>query len=124
MGRRRSSGSPGRRERGGGAGIPRGEGLQRSRSADGEGFLHQWTTEAGTEGRLDRHVADRTGLSRSRVAVLIAEGRVLVDGRPAKKSGAVAPGLVVKVTVPPPAPSDTEPEDIPWRSSSRTANWW
>ena len=82
-------------------------------SPQSKGVRHQWTVGREVWGRLDSHVADRTGLSRSRVAVLIAEGRVLVDGRPAKKSGAVAPGLVVKVMVPPPAPSETEPEDIP-----------
>ena len=61
---------------------------------------------------MDSHVAATTGLSRSRVVALMAEGRVLVDGRPAKKSEAVAPGRVVEVRVPPPAPSEAEAEDI------------
>ena len=38
---------------------------------------------------------------------------MLVDGRPAKKSEAVAPGRVVEVRVPPPAPSEALAEDIP-----------
>lgn len=61
---------------------------------------------------MDSYVANRTGLSRNRVAALMAEGRVLVDGRSAKKSEAVAPGRVVEVRVPPPAPSEAEAEDI------------
>ena len=79
----------------------------------GDGVRHQWTTESGARGRLDSHVADRTGLSRSRVAALIAEGRVLLDGRPGKKSEAVVPGRTVEVLVPPPIPSDAAAEDIP-----------
>ncbi len=79
----------------------------------GEGVLRRWTTESGAGGRLDRHVAERTGLSRSRVAGLILEGHVLVDGRRSKKSEAVAPGRVVEVLVPPPGPSEAQAEDIP-----------
>ena len=82
-------------------------------SLQGEGVRHHWTTEGGAEGRLDSHVAQRTGLSRSRVAALIAEGRVLVDGRPGKKSETVPQGRTVEVRVPPPAPSEAEAEDIP-----------
>lgn len=74
---------------------------------------HRWSVESGAEGRLDSHVAERTGLSRSRVAALIAERRVLVDGRPAKKSEAVPQGRTVEVLVPSPAPSEALAEDIP-----------
>ncbi|MDE2796375.1 MAG: RluA family pseudouridine synthase [Gemmatimonadota bacterium] len=73
---------------------------------------HRWTSEE-VGGRLDSHVADRTGLSRSRVAALIAEGWVLVDGRRAKKSEAVTRGRVVEVVVPPPEVGGAEAEDIP-----------
>ena len=79
----------------------------------GDGVRHRWTTESGARGRLDSHAADRTGLSRSRVAALIAEGLVLVDGRPGKKSERVAPGSMVEVRVPPPVPSEAAAEDIP-----------
>lgn len=120
---------------GAGTGYPQGEGGRRSRTAvgeevresvaaegesvpgsgipEGEGERHHWTTESGAGGRLDSHVADRTGLSRSRVAALIAEGRVLVNGRPGKKSEAVGPGRIVEVVVPPPAASEAMAEDIP-----------
>ena len=73
---------------------------------------HCWTAGSEAAGRLDSYVAARLGLSRSRVAALIGEGRVLVDGRAAKKSEAVAEGRVVEVAVPAPAPSEAEPEDI------------
>jgi 23S rRNA pseudouridine1911/1915/1917 synthase len=64
--------------------------------------------------RLDAFLAGRLPeLSRSRVVQLIAEGRVLLNGRVAKKSERVAPGDVVDVEVPPPVPSTVEPEAIP-----------
>jgi 23S rRNA pseudouridine1911/1915/1917 synthase len=69
--------------------------------------------DAGSEGRLDRFLATRLGLSRTRVASLILEGRVLVDGRPAKKSESVGLGQVLEVEIPPPEPLEAEPEDIP-----------
>jgi 23S rRNA pseudouridine1911/1915/1917 synthase len=47
------------------------------------------------------------------VQKLIASGRVLVDGRPGKKSDTVEPGSVVRVEVPPPASVAIEAEDIP-----------
>lgn len=90
-----------------------GDGVRGSRIPESESVHHRWTVGSGVQGRLDSHVADRTGLSRSRVAALMAEGRVLVDGRLAKKSEGVVPGRVVEVRVPPPAPSEAEPEDIP-----------
>lgn len=80
-------------------------------SPEGGDVCHWIAERAG--GRLDRHVADRTGFSRSRVAALIAEGRVRVDGRRAKKSEAVIRGQIVEVVVPPPEPSRAEAEDIP-----------
>jgi 23S rRNA pseudouridine1911/1915/1917 synthase len=64
--------------------------------------------------RLDAFLAGRLPeLSRSRVVQLIAEGRVLLNGRAAKKSERVVPGDVVEVAVPPPVPSTVGPEDIP-----------
>ena len=78
-----------------------------------EGVRHRWTVGSDAAGRLDSYVAAHLGLSRSRVAALIAEGRVLVDGGAAKKSEAVVAGRTVEVSVTPPAPSRAEPEDIP-----------
>ena len=69
--------------------------------------------EPGESGRLDRFVSERLDLSRTRVQALLAEGRISLNGRPARKSEAVAPGMRVEVTVPPPATVDIPAEDIP-----------
>lgn len=67
----------------------------------------------GEEGRLDRVVADRLGISRTRVQRLVEEGRVLVDGRPGRSSARVTTGTRIEVEVPPPAPVAIEAEDLP-----------
>jgi 23S rRNA pseudouridine1911/1915/1917 synthase len=66
-------------------------------------------------GRLDRALAralegthSRTGLAR-----LVREGRVLVNGRPAKPASEVAAGDVVVVDLPRPSPSEIAAEDLP-----------
>ncbi len=71
--------------------------------------------ETGEEdaGRLDSFLSRRLDLSRTRVQQLIAEGLVTVDGRPARKSQAVAPGARIALTVPEPAPVDIVAEDLP-----------
>ncbi|MFW5947762.1 MAG: RluA family pseudouridine synthase [Gemmatimonadota bacterium] len=70
--------------------------------------------ETGEGERLDAWVAARVeGLSRSRVARLIDDGRIRLNGAPARKSERVAVGDIVEVEVPPPAPSQVEPESIP-----------
>ena len=78
-----------------------------------EEVRHRWTVGSDAAGRLDSYVAAHLGLSRSRVAALIAEGWVLLDGRAAKKSEAVVAGHAIEVRIPAPAPSETEPENIP-----------
>jgi 23S rRNA pseudouridine1911/1915/1917 synthase len=67
----------------------------------------------GEDGRLDRFVAERLGLSRARVQRLVDEGRVAVDGRAARKSDRVAPGARISVEIPAAAPVSIEPEDLP-----------
>ncbi len=52
--------------------------------------------------RLDAALARMFGLSRSRAAELIADGLVLLDGRPAAKSDRVLAGEPLQVTLPPP----------------------
>ncbi len=75
------------------------------------------TFEAAPEDRgrrLDVVVAERLPqLSRSRIARLTVEGRVLVDGRPRKPSFHLEAGQTVRVEVPPPAPTVLRPEPIP-----------
>ena len=64
-------------------------------------------------GRIDAYLANRLGLSRNRVASLIGDGCVLVDGRPAKKSDPVASGQEIEARLPPPSPIRAEAQDIP-----------
>ena len=73
----------------------------------------RWTAGEGEDGRLDLHVARRLGLSRTRAAALAAEGRVLLDGRVAKKSEPVRAGQRLEVDVPAPVPATAQPQDIP-----------
>jgi 23S rRNA pseudouridine1911/1915/1917 synthase len=63
--------------------------------------------------RVDRFVADVSGLSRSFVQKLIAEGRLTVDGRPLKANAVVGPGDRLELTVPAVVPLEVEAEAIP-----------
>lgn len=65
--------------------------------------------------RLDKFLVSRLSeFSRARLQGLIAEGFVLVNGEPAKKSGQMLDsGASVEVRIPPPMPSGLIPEDIP-----------
>ena len=75
------------------------------------------TFEAG-EGdagaRLDAFLAARVeGVSRSTLKRVIEDGDVLVGGRAAKPSHKLRAGERVEVELPPPPPSEIEPEEIP-----------
>ena len=69
--------------------------------------------------RLDRYLAgaiEASGhaLSRSRLAALVEEGQVSVDGKIAEDSGAkVRVGQTISVDIPPPVAPEPKPEDIP-----------
>jgi 23S rRNA pseudouridine1911/1915/1917 synthase len=67
----------------------------------------------GRGGRADRFAADLSGLSRSRVQRLMADGRVTADGQPVRANSIVPPGAVIVIDVPPPEPAGIEPEAIP-----------
>jgi len=72
--------------------------------------------QTGTHGeRLDKVlVAHLPEFSRSRLQALIKDGCVLVAGIAAIKSGQIVePGQQVQVQIPPPEPSELEPEAIP-----------
>ena len=75
------------------------------------------TTITGTlteAGRLDKVLADGSDLSRERVKALIAEGRVVIDGKPATSPSAkVAAGAAYVIHVPPPEDPQAHPQDIP-----------
>jgi 23S rRNA pseudouridine1911/1915/1917 synthase len=65
--------------------------------------------------RLDKFLVTRLPeFSRARLQGLIADGFVLVNASPAKKSGqSIEPGSEIEVRVPPPVPSGLTGEDIP-----------
>jgi len=69
--------------------------------------------------RLDRFLAERPELveahiSRTRVKALVEEGRVSVDGAPAKSvSAKAAAGAKIAVEIPAAAPAEPEAENIP-----------
>jgi 23S rRNA pseudouridine1911/1915/1917 synthase len=65
------------------------------------------------EGRIDRLVADMSGLSRSYVQKLMSEGHVTLDGDPVKANEAAVRGSVIDLDVPDPKPLELEPEAIP-----------
>lgn len=67
----------------------------------------------GESVRLDRYLAERLELSRSRVVSLIQDGQIQVDGRLAKKSEIVSPEQTIEVLIPPPEALEVEAEDIP-----------
>jgi 23S rRNA pseudouridine1911/1915/1917 synthase len=52
-------------------------------------------------------------LSRARVQRLIDDGRVLLDGRPAKAAARLRGGERITVEVPPPEPVEAIPQDLP-----------
>jgi len=71
-------------------------------------------TLTGDGRRIDVLLSESTGLSRSRVAALIDDGRCLLSGQECRKAGAkAAPGAPVVLTVPPPREATPQPEDIP-----------
>lgn len=68
----------------------------------------------GIRGRVDRFVADSTGLSRSYVQKLISEGRLTADGIPMRANMSIVPGTDVVLDVPEPTALDLAPSpDIP-----------
>lgn len=64
--------------------------------------------------RLDRALADASGLSRERVKALMDEGRVELGGKvAAQASFKASPGTAFAIRVPAPAASAAEAQDIP-----------
>jgi 23S rRNA pseudouridine1911/1915/1917 synthase len=78
--------------------------------ADGE--IISGTLQAGT--RLDKALADASGLSRERIKALIEAGAVTVAGRIATTGSAkIAAGMPFAIAVPPPEPLEAEAQEIP-----------
>ncbi len=64
--------------------------------------------------RLDVLLSEQSGLTRSRIASLMEEGRVAVDGQTVTKAGQKAkPVQTVTLTIPAPKPAVPEAQDIP-----------
>jgi 23S rRNA pseudouridine1911/1915/1917 synthase len=68
---------------------------------------------AGAGSRLDRWLSEHTDLSRTRIARLVAEGKVSLNGSPPRKSETLAEGDRVEVVIPRPVAIRVEAEDLP-----------
>jgi 23S rRNA pseudouridine1911/1915/1917 synthase len=64
---------------------------------------------AGPGGRVDRYVADATGLSRSFVQKLISDGRLTADGSALRANTIVAAGTELRLDIPEPTALDLSP---------------
>jgi 23S rRNA pseudouridine1911/1915/1917 synthase len=67
---------------------------------------------ADGSGRVDRFVADASGLSRSYVQKLIEEGKLTLQGAPVRGSESVAPGMAFELEVPDPRPLELAPQPM------------
>jgi len=77
----------------------------------GEGKVITGMLEAGQ--RLDKALAEASGLSRERVKALIGEGRVTIGGKTASQVSAKSAGGDFAIDVPPPADAAATPQKIP-----------
>ncbi len=69
---------------------------------------------ASTGQRLDKALADASGLSRERIKSLMGEGRVTLDGKAAAQASLKpAPGAAFAISIPAVTPDEAQPEDIP-----------
>jgi len=89
-------------------------------SAELSGTLHEFTSEADSDVRLDLLVASRLGISRTQSATLIASGRVTIRGpggdpRAERASYLPRAGETVRVTIPPVEERSIVAESIPRR---------
>jgi 23S rRNA pseudouridine1911/1915/1917 synthase len=64
--------------------------------------------------RLDKALAQASGLSRERIKALLAEGRITIDGAPARQAS-IKPGAGAawSIAVPPSAPATAQAQDLP-----------
>jgi lipoprotein signal peptidase len=90
----------------------------RRRSAVTGPGIHTLEVPAGAATqRVDRWVADVTGLSRSHVQKLISSGNLTADGLPLKANAVVGPGAALRLVVPEPVP-------LTWRPRRRSRSGW
>src|SRR5689334_19168999 len=75
--------------------------------------IHALTVPDGSGGRVDRVVADLTGLSRSYVQHLTVDGGLTgSDGGGVRSNDLVVPGAVLRLLQPAAVPVDIEPQEI------------
>jgi hypothetical protein len=78
------------------------------------GYRRTSTGTIAAPGRLDKALAEASGLSRERVKALLDEGRITLEGRAVRQASLkVAPGAMFAVRVPPP------PRPRRWRRTFR-----
>lgn len=66
------------------------------------------------DGRLDKVLADASGLSRERIKALMSEGRVTLSGKAVSQASLkVAEGVPYAIAIPPAVPAEAEAQDIP-----------
>jgi 23S rRNA pseudouridine1911/1915/1917 synthase len=64
--------------------------------------------------RLDKALAEASGLSRERVKALLGEGRITLSGQPAAQASLkLAAGTPFSITVPEAVPAEAQAQDIP-----------
>ena len=92
--------------------LPVADNLPKLRSMGDSEVIRGTLPDAG--GRLDKALAEASGLSRERVKALIGEGRITLDGRAIKSpSGKAPPGARFEIVVPPAADAEAQAQDIP-----------
>ncbi|MCG8468973.1 MAG: RluA family pseudouridine synthase [Gemmatimonadetes bacterium] len=79
----------------------------------GDERLHMLSVDEPTTDRLDRYLSAVLSMSRTRIARLIVDGHVRVNGDSPRKRYAPQVGDRIEVTVPRLAATAPEPEDIP-----------
>lgn len=82
--------------------------------SDSENNPNLITGTLAAAGRIDKTLAEASGLSRERIKALMAEGAVLVGKTIARSPSAkMQPGAHFAITVPPPVEAAAQPQDIP-----------
>ncbi len=78
----------------------------------GESIIEGTIADGGQ--RLDKALAEASGLSRERIKALMGEGRVTLGGKAATQASLKpAAGTAFAITVPEAAPAEAAPQDIP-----------
>lgn len=84
---------------------------------------HHVSLPQGSEGRLDRAVADAMEVGRASVKRAFLQGRVRVEGRRARASDPALPGMVVELEMEPPAGAPVPDSGDPLRVLAGSLRW-